>query len=73
MKFELSSVSDRYSICWEDTKPCKCKVLEISTLEELLDYVKKEKSPVIITDYVFQEKHLKDVKWQLETYDGYRE
>jgi len=73
MKFELTSVSDKYPICWNDTKPCKCSVLEITTLDELLDYVDKEKQPVIITDSIFQDKHLKDVKWQLETYDGWRE
>ena len=72
MKFILTSVSDKYTRCHDTKENCKCNILEITTLEELLDYVKKEKESVII-DYIFQDKHLPDVKWSLETYDGYRE
>lgn len=76
MKFELTSVSDRYPTCWRDydnKEICKCHILDIKTLEELLEYVKKEGYGVIISNYVFADNHQKDVEWSLETYDGYRE
>ena len=79
MKFELTSTSNRYPTCWRNDEntnnkePCKCNILEVNTIEELLEYVKKEKYPVIISDDVFAKDHQKDVEWSLETYDGYRE
>ena len=72
-------MSGKYPTCWKnDNNPknkevCRCNIIEINTLEELLEYVKKEKGPIIISDSVFADDHQKDVKWALETYDGYRE
>jgi hypothetical protein len=42
--------------------------IEVETLEELLEYVKKAEYPVIITHDAYLNKG-----WHLEIYDNYRE
>ena len=79
MKFKLSSCSERYPTCFRNERnpineiPCVCNIIEINTIEELIEYVKKEGHPVIINESVFAGDNQKDVKWSLETYDDYRE
>ena len=68
MLFEQTSVSNKYSN--HSVQP----IIEINTLEELLNYVKIEGHEIIISDYVMSEDNKdKGIKWALETYDGYRE
>lgn len=65
MKFELQSASSKY-----DDYP----IIEINTLEELLDHVKKEDNSIIISTDIFKdENEEKGCKFSLETYDSYRE
>lgn len=65
MKFEQNSCSQKY-----DSKP----IIEINTLEELLEYVKKEEHPIIIAHSIMEDKNKeKGCKYSLETYDDYRE
>jgi len=70
MKFEQQSVSDKYEH-WTKTPDEEAHYIEINTLDELLEYVKKEKHFVIIQNYVFRKS--KGVRWSLQTYDGYLE
>lgn len=71
MKFKQDSVSDKHQgKRIEDPNEkrgfrIEYSYVDINTLEELLEYVKKEGHPVIITDY--------DDIPELETYDDYRE
>lgn len=71
MKFKQDSVSEKHQGKRTEDPNAKNGIrieysyVDINTLEELLEYVKKEGHPVIITDY--------DDTPELETYDDYRE
>ena len=62
MKFILTKVSD-----W-DLKD----VIEINTLEELLEIYKKN-GTLVITDNWVNDEEFPDIKLEIEIYDSYRE
>lgn len=71
MRFKQDATSGKYRKRVEDPTTrsgfrIEYSYVEINTLEELMEYVKKEKHPIIITESF-------DGEAQLETYDDYRE
>ena len=62
MKFIVTKVSD-----WKYKR-----VVEINTLEELLE-MRKQYGRIIILENYINDKEYPDIKLEIEIYDGYRE